>query len=204
MKTIFKTAHELVHNENISWDTLDLSMADVHHKGLYSIVIGGTEHGELTRVFIATEKIEPYALKLHSHTYDLRLGVIKGVFQHFQAVECGEGAKGPDSIYLDKYEYKSPLNGGNGLTYIKRAPYSIMNHYVPPGGEVFLDSSIIHTVAVEPGTMWIIKECGKKTETSIVLGEKFTTENLYTKINRNEISDIFIKLKKCLDVIVEK
>lgn len=204
MKTIFKIAHELVHNENILWDTLDLSMADVHHKGLYSIVIGGTEHGELTRVFIATEKIEPYALKLHSHTYDLRLGVIKGVFQHFQAVECGEGAKGTGSINLDKYEYKSPLNGGSGLKFIKRAPYSITNHYVPPSGEVFLDSSIIHTVAVEPGTMWIIKECGKKTETSIVLGEKFTTENLYTKINRNEISDIFIKLKKCLDVIVEK
>ena len=140
MKSIFKIAHELVHDENITWDTLDLSMADVHHKGLYSIVIGGTEHGELTRVFIATEKIEPYALKLHSHTYDLRLGVIKGVFQHFQAVECGEGAKGPGSIYLDKYEYKSPLNGGNGLKYIKRAPYSIMNHYVPPSGEVFFDS----------------------------------------------------------------
>ena len=74
MKSIFKIAHELVHDENITWDTLDLSMADVHHKGLYSIVIGGTEHGELTRVFIATEKIEPYVLKLHSHTYDLRLG----------------------------------------------------------------------------------------------------------------------------------
>lgn len=204
MKSIFKIAHELVHDENITWDTLDLSMADVHHKGLYSIVIGGTEHGELTRVFIATEKIEPYALKLHSHTYDLRLGVIKGVFQHFQAVECGEGAKGPGSIYLDKYEYKSPLNGGNGLKYIKRAPYSIMNHYVPPSGEVFFDSSIIHTVAVEAGTIWIIKECGKKTETSIVLGEKFTTENLYNKMDRGEISDIFLKLKNRLDKIVEK
>lgn len=204
MKSIFKIAHELVHDENITWDTLDLSMADVHHKGLYSIVIGGTEHGELTRVFIATEKIEPYALKLHSHTYDLRLGVIKGVFQHFQAVECGEGAKGPGSIYLDKYEYKSPLNGGNGLKYIKRAPYSIMNHYVPPSGEVFFDSSIIHTVAVEAGTIWIIKECGKKTETSIVLGEKFTTENLYNKMDRGEISDIFLKLKTRLDKIVEK
>lgn len=204
MKSIFKIAHELVHDENITWDTLDLSMADVHHKGLYSIVIGGTEHGELTRVFIATEKIEPYALKLHSHTYDLRLGVIKGVFQHFQAVECGEHALGPFCVYLDKYEYKSPLNGGNGLMYIKHAPYAIMNNYIPPCGEVFLDSSVIHTVAVEAGTMWIIKECGKKTKSSIVLGEKFTTENLYTKINRNEISDIFIKLKKCLDVIVEK
>lgn len=204
MKTIFKTAHELVHNENITWDTLDLSMADVHHKGLYSIVIGGTEHGELTRVFIATEKIEPYALKLHSHTYDLRLGVIKGVFQHFQAVECGEGAKGPGSVYLDKYEYKSPLNGGNGLKYIKRAPYSIMNHYVPPGGEVFFDSSIIHTVAVEAGTMWIIKECGKKTETSIVLGEKFTTENLYTKLNRLELDRWFWRARFALDEMMEK
>ena len=204
MKTIFKIAHELVHNENITWDTLDLSMADVHHKGLYSIVIGGIEHGELTRVFIATEKIEPYALKLHSHTYDLRLGVIKGVFQHFQAVECGEGAKGPGSIYLDKYEYKSPLNGGNGLKYIKRAPYSIMNHYVPPSGEVFFDSSIIHTVAVEAGTMWIIKECGKKTKTSIVLGEKFTTENLYTKMDRLELDRWFWKARFALDEMLEK
>ena len=177
MKTIFKTAHDLIHDESISWETLDLSMGDVHHKGLYSVVIGGTEHGELTRVFIATEKIEPFALKLHSHTYDLKLGVVKGVFQHFQAIE---------------------------LSYIAHAPFSITNHYVPLGGEVFLKSTEIHTVAVEPGTMWIIQECGKKSDTSIVVGEKFTTENLYTKLKRLEIDRWYWRARFALDEMMEK
>jgi hypothetical protein len=39
--------------KNPSIDSLNMSMSDTHHPGLFSLVIDGTEFGRLTRVFIA-------------------------------------------------------------------------------------------------------------------------------------------------------
>ena len=41
--------------ENVSKDSLDKSIEDCHVAGLFSLVVGGTENGELTRIFYATK-----------------------------------------------------------------------------------------------------------------------------------------------------
>ena len=56
---------------------LAMSMKDTHHKGVFSLVIGGTEFGKLTRVFIASEKLKPYKVQLHTHRYPIRITAIK-------------------------------------------------------------------------------------------------------------------------------
>lgn len=175
------------------------SMKDVHHPDLFSLVVDDKD-GNLTRVFIALKEIKPFAIKLHSHTYDLKLAVVSGVFQHFQALELGNGATGIGSVLLNKYQYKSVLKGGDGLTLIsENTPYGIMQSYIPPTGEIHMTCKDIHTVAVEEGTIWIVQEHGVKKEASIVLGEKFTTENLYNDVHPIEIDDMMCTVLKAID-----
>ena len=50
---IFEHTLELM--ENISYEALNKSIADCHIDGLFSLVVGGTENGELTRIFYATK-----------------------------------------------------------------------------------------------------------------------------------------------------
>ena len=109
-------------------ETLELSMNDVHHKGLFSLVIGGTEFGNLTRVFIADESIKPFEVQLHSHRYPIRLTLIKGEIKHYSATE--KHTVDCDTISLSKFNYKSPLNGGNGLSYLKEVNVSIIDYLV--------------------------------------------------------------------------
>lgn len=175
------------------------SMKDVHHPDLFSLVVDDKD-GNLTRIFIALKEIKPFSIKLHSHTYDLKLAVVSGVFQHFQAIECGYDAQGIGAIKLNKYQYKSALKGGDGLTLIsENTPFGILQSYIPPTGEINMSCSDIHTVAVEEGTIWIVQEHGVKKEASIVLGEKFTTENLYNDVHPIDIDDMMCTVLKAID-----
>lgn len=201
MSNVFESAYEMLINTD--QDALEKSLNDVHQEGLFSLVVGGTENGQLTRIFIATKKIKPFSLQLHSHCYDLNIGVIKGTFTHHTAIECGENAKGPNIAMLDKFKYKSPLNGGNGLEYVERAPFGITTTIIPEQGEIYLDHNDIHTVSASKGAMWIVQELGFQTKESIVVGKKFITENLYNPVEQFQINDMWQKVKAALKPIVE-
>ena len=62
---LFDEVLEMMRNPNK--DSLVKSLADVHCKGLFSLVVGGTENGNLTRIFYATKKIKPFDIQFHSH-----------------------------------------------------------------------------------------------------------------------------------------
>lgn len=199
MKNIFERTLDLMNSPDP--ESLLMSMDDVHQKGLFSLVVGGTENCKLTRIFIAKNKIKPFAAQLHSHVYDLNIGVIKGTFLHHSAHECGRNAKG---VNLGTYKYQSPLNGGVGLEYIEDKPYSLYDNYVPETGCIQLSHNDIHTVSVSKGTMWIVEELGVKSKSSIVVGKRFIVDGLYNQPKQYQVNDMYQIVKRELEIICDK
>lgn len=199
MENIFKRTLRLMEEPNV--ESLQMSMNDVHQKGLFSLVVGGTENCKLTRIFIAKNKIKPFAAQLHSHVYDLNIGVIKGTFLHHSAHECGRNAKG---VNLGTYKYQSPLNGGAGLEYIEDKPYSLYDNYVPETGSFYLNHNDIHTVSASKGTMWIVEELGVKSKSSIVVGKRFIVDGLYNQPKQYQVNDMYQIVKRELEIICDK
>jgi len=188
MKTkieFLKYIHGLL--KNPKQESLNLSMNDVHHKGLFSLVIGGTKFGNLTRVFIADNPILPYEVQMHTHRYPIRLTVIKGQVLHHVAYKAPSQTHGVSE--LSEFEYHSPLNGGAGLKYLRETLVNIIEHYIPIGATLVMDEKDYHTVSCSQGSIWIVEECGFKTETSKVLGVPFVTDGLYTPPKGFQIND---------------
>jgi len=180
-----KRIYDLLKNTN--QESLKLSMNDVHHKGLFSLVIDGTEFGKLTRVFIADEKLKPYQVQLHTHRYPIRLTTIKGDVKHVVAyrseiVDC-------HTVELSEFNYKSPLNGGDGLKYLKETNVIIKDYSLPIGATLQMTSDEFHTVACSKGSIWIVEELGFEKESSKVLGVPFITEGLYTEPKSFQVND---------------
>ena len=177
--------------ENVSKDSLDKSIEDCHVAGLFSLVVGGTENGELTRIFYAAKKIKPFHIQLHSHCYDLDIGVINGTVKHHIA-ERVSGLNNFHSLaWLKEYKYCSPLNGGNGLSYVQETPVNLFNVDLPVGSEITLSHNDIHTVSCSKGSVWIVKEKGFKTKESVVLGVPFITEGLYNAPKQYQVNDVY-------------
>ena len=191
-------------------EALEMSLADCHVKGVFSLVIDGDRnedgnliHGTLTRVFIATKKIKPFDIQMHSHRYNLTIGVVSGSFTHHVASNFSVSGCIKENVVTAKlYEYKSPLNGGNGLRYLHEYSYSLSSYSIPIGAEISLPCDLIHTVSVSKGTIWIVKEQGFRTDSSIVLGVPFQTEGLYNTPKQFQINDMFTLVKEKLEKVV--
>lgn len=188
----FKRIYGLVKKPNLN--SLLLSLADTHHKGVFSLVIHGEDFGRLIRVFIADKKIKPYEVQLHSHRYPLRITVIKGNVRHYIALRTH--TTNSNTVQLSEFEYKSPLNGGSGLKHIQDGIFVIKDNCLPIGASIEMSEKDIHTMSCSKGSIWIVEELGFKTESSIVLGVPFITEGLYNKPEMFQINDhfqIFVK-----------
>lgn len=173
--------------KNPSIESLNLSMADTHHKGLFSLVIDGTEFGNLTRVFISDTDLLPYEVQLHTHRYPIRITTIKGNIKHFVAyrsdiVDC-------HTVSLSEFNYRSPLNGGKGLSYEKETNVIIKDYHLPIGSTLQMTENEFHTVSCDKGSIWIVEEQGFANDSSRVLGVPFITEGLYNPPASFQIND---------------
>lgn len=180
-----KKVYDNLKNPNI--ESLNLSMADTHHKGLFSLVIDGTEFGKLTRVFIADTDLLPYEVQLHTHRYPIRLTTIKGNIKHFvvyrsEVVDCL-------TVSLSEFTYKSPLNGGKGLSYEKETNVIIKDYHLPIGSTLQMTENEFHTVSCDKGSIWIVEEQGFVNDFSRVLGVPFVVEGLYNPPASFQIND---------------
>lgn len=167
---------------NANEHELGLSIDNCHAKGLFSLVFNGTEFGKLTRAFIASKKVRPFDVQLHNHTYDLSITVIKGQVMHHTAT------LGKD-ILIPNYEYKSPLNGGNGLTFVGTKSIDMNTYHLPTTSKIFLHANEYHTVSCSKGSIWIVQEHGFQSKSSNVLGSPFTTDGLYPAPSMYQIND---------------
>ncbi|MDV3668198.1 hypothetical protein CMU39_09195 [Elizabethkingia anophelis] len=177
-------------------ESLKMSMADTHHKGIFSLVIDGTLPGTLTRAFISSVKLKPFEIQLHSHRYPIRLTVIKGNVRHYDA------HVNPSGISISKFDYKSPLNGGTGLSYSREVLVDIKDYALPVGSIISMDENDIHTVSCSKGSIWIVEELGFKTYNSTVLGVPFITEGLYNSPGQFQINDNFQILHQELKALI--
>ena len=189
---------------NVNKESLDKSIADCHIKGCFSLVVGGTEHGELTRVFVATKKINPFDIQFHSHRYSLKIGVIHGVFDHHIASEVSstDGVNG-NVVRLKTYKYKSPLNGGNGLWATGESLWELDSYKIPVGGQIYLPSQQVHSVSCKKGTIWVVQELGFKGDSSVVLGTNFETDGLYNPPKQFQVNNMYEKVMSRLKKLVE-
>ena len=189
--------------KNASKETLEMSVDNCHAEGLFSLVIGGNENGELTRAFIAKKKIKPYAVQLHTHRYNLSITVLAGSFLHHTAKRTN--AYGDDfQIALPRYKYTSPLNEGFGLVYDGQLHCHINSAYLPAGSTInHITAEDIHTVSCSAGTIWIVEELGFKEDFSYVYGKNFSVDNLYLKPSQSQINMAMRKLKITLNSFIE-
>lgn len=167
---------------NSPTDAIKKSLNNVHAKGLFSLVVSGEENGKLLRVFIATKKLKPLSVQLHSHRYPINLVAINGGITQYEAV-IGH------SVKLSQYKYKSFLNGGNGLRFVGIGNYSIKSYILPIGSILHMSENDIHTVSCTKGSIWIVEELGFKTDESTVLGVPFTVDGLYSEPTMFQIND---------------
>lgn len=183
--TLLKQMYELLKNPN--YESLNLSIGDAHKKGIFSLVIKGTDFGKLTRVFIVSKKIKPFDVQLHTHRYPIKLTSIKGNIRHHIAKQTKK--INSDTISLSKFEYKSPLNGGNGLKYKDETTVNVHDYALPIGSTLNISHKTFQTISCSKGSMWIIEEKGFKKNTSKVLGTPFITDGLYKKPKPSEIKN---------------
>lgn len=188
---------------NADKQSLDMSLQDCHVKGCFSLVVGGTEHGRLTRVFIATKKIKPFDIQFHSHRYDLKIGVVHGVFDHHIALEDDYGSYyNCESVRMKCFDYKSPLNGGTGLTKTGESNWKLNSYKVPVGAEMYLPYDLVHSVSCSKGSIWIVQEQGFTTDSSVVLGTDFATEGLYRKPEQFQVNNMYEQALSKLNKLV--
>lgn len=185
MKNIF----EEVYNYLIDCkpEILNKSLNDVHVKGLFSLVVNGSENGNLTRIFIAHKKIKPFDAQLHSHRYPIKIGVIKGNIKHHIANLSNTASC--DTLTMPFHEYRSPLNGGNGLKFKGSVGVKLKDFDLPMGSCLSMSEREIHTISCSKGSIWIVQEQGFKKDYSEVLGVPFITENLYNEPKQFQIND---------------
>jgi len=179
-------------------ESLNMSLDNVHAKGIFSLVISGTEHGKLTRIFVAHKKLKPYKVQLHTHRYPLRLTIIKGDIIHHIAKLNDDG-----SVILPLNSYKSPLNGGKGISSMGFAICDIVDQYLPAGSVINLTEDDFHTMSCSKGSIWIVEEMGFRHDESYVIGVPFETPNNYTKPGQyqinNNITVAFDAIKKLIN-----
>jgi hypothetical protein len=176
MYTFLKEIYETLKKPNS--ESLDLSMRDVHAKGIFSLVIDGTEFGKLTRVFIVDKKIKPFDIQYHTHRYPITITVLKGNITHHTA-EKVDANDVQDLISISEFEYRSVLNGGEGLRYSSDVKIKTNEYKLPVGSQIELGIEDYHTISCSKGSIWIVEEKGFKKDFSNVLGVPFTTDDLY-------------------------
>jgi hypothetical protein len=181
-------------------DSLKLSLADTHQKGIFSLVIAGKDFGKLTRVFISENKLKPYKVQLHTHRYPVKITTLKGNVKHHVAIP--QQQKGIGVVELSEFEYRSPLNGGSGLKYISEGFFMLNEYTLPIGSTTEMSEREYHTMSCSTGSIWIVEEQGFKTESSRVLGIPFITTSLYNEPKMFQVNDMCQIVAKELKKII--
>ena len=177
--------------------SLEMSMGNVHVKGLFSLVFHGEQAGHLTRAYLASSKVKPFDAQLHSHTYDLKITVLKGRVTHHLARKLDANERAATTIAA--YKYKSPLNGGDGvLVYSHEQAIAIEEYIIPPAATIHLRHSDIHTVSCSKSAIWVVEELGFRTAESTVLGAPFCTDDLYRKPEQFEVNNNYQAVRRRL------
>jgi len=182
--------------------SLNMSLGDVHAKGLFSLVFHGDKAGCLMRAYLANRKVKAFQAQFHSHTYDLKITVLKGRVIHHVAKKIDSPMVG--ALNIPAYTYRSPLNGGTGELSYSHEQLILMEEYViPPASTIYMSHKDIHTVSCSKGAIWVVEELGFKTKESETLGSPFHLDDLYRKPEQFEVNHNYQKLKRVTQKLIQ-
>jgi len=201
MKEFLKTILEKMNKPNN--ESLKFSMRNVHAKGVFSLVIDGTEFGKLTRIFIAHKKLKPFDVQYHTHRYPVTITTLKGNITHHTAeTNSDSNALYSGGLIMSLFNYKSVLNGGNGLNYVKEVEVKAKECRLPVGSKLHLGTFDFHTMSCDKGSIWIVEERGFEKDSSEVLGVPFTVDNLYNEPAMFQITDNCQKVDRVIKELI--
>ncbi len=183
--------------------SLDMSLGDVHAKGLFSLVVHGHEAGRLTRAYLAGRRVKPFDAQFHSHTYDLKITVIQGRVIHHVAKTLNAPEQG--ALKIPAYKYKSRLNGGDGAFRYSHDQFVSMEEYViPPAATIYLSHQDIHTVSCSKGAIWVVEELGFKAKDTLLLGSPFCVDDLYRKPEQFEVNNNYQRMRRATQKLMNE
>ncbi|WZE63552.1 hypothetical protein PANI_CDS0032 [Maribacter phage Panino] len=200
MKKVEHLRQLLTYFEIPDLSALNLSMNNVHYKGMFSLVIQGSEFGKLKRVFIAGEELREHEVQFHTHRYPITLTVLKGTVRHHTATPTQDTDQSVVSLSI--WDYLSPLNGGVGLTYHGEGGFKLDDYSLPETSTIYIEPHEYHTMSVSKGAIWVVEEYGFETEGSKVLGVPFILDDLYTKPKSFQTYGMFQRVKKQLKSLI--
>ncbi|MEP1230025.1 MAG: hypothetical protein ABJG88_05065 [Litorimonas sp.] len=183
--------------------SLDMSMGDVHAKGLFSLVFHGKKAGHLTRAYFANRRVKPFDAQFHTHTYDLKITVLKGRVIHHVARTLDAAEAG--ALKIPAYKYKSQLNGGDGAFRYSHDQFIMMEEYViPPAATIHMSHRDIHTVSCSKGAIWVVEELGFKTKDTLLLGSPFCVDDLYRKPEQFEVNNNYQHIRRATQKLMNE
>ena len=168
--------------------SFSMSLADVHAKGVFSLVIDGGKFGELTRVFIAHEGVKPFEVQFHTHRYNVRITTICGEIMHHVASEVSPMIL-PRTQFaeIDKYLYSNGITGQGNLKFLEKVRLEFGDYYLPLGANFEMARNRIHTMSCSPGSIWVVEELGDIRDFSHLYGVSFDTKQMYRQPAEGEI-----------------
>ena len=181
-------------------ETLNLSLVDVHHKGIFSLVIKGTRFGELTRVFISDVQINPFEVQLHTHRYPLQITALVGEIIHHVAFKSE--IEDLHTITIPCFNYHSPMNGEKKIEYVNDLHFIVKSYNMPIGSSVYMTEHDFHTMSCSKGSIWVVEEQGFRSDYSRFLGIPFETTNFYKKPTNYQLNSKRKQVTKLLQNIV--
>lgn len=196
-------------------DLPDMALRNCHTTGVDSIVLSYTpsEVIKMTRLFVAhtgkhrlnslRELGGNYIVAPHNHRYPLWITPIVGSFVNVNYNQS------PQGFGLDRYKFRSGVNGVMSTERICHSRWRETFTYVPNFSTIHLDSDQFHTVLLptvtSPFTCWIVQE-GQDERGSEILtpGPIIPDENLYQPMPLEDAWDLLSKVQLLVPLDFDK
>lgn len=169
------------------------SFKDFHAKGLDYICLVRTP--QLTRkVYFLNGDVTkvPEVVNPHDHRYAFQTRVLAGaMLDHTYSPTCGEMG----DVY-QKFDYRTPLNGGNGFTYVEEVKlFKRSSEKAERGQRLWRDADTIHTIQMlQDQTVLLLDQfedtvpIDQPTQTFVRKGyPEPSLDGLYTKFTADEV-----------------
>lgn len=150
-----KRATEAAGRSDTIWlDPMELVIAnsfkDFHARGLdYLCLSRSPKFTRKIYLFQGDASRAPEVVNPHDHRYPFVTRCLSGGVTNFEYARCLRGA--PDAMTYQRFDYRTPLNVGNGFTWAEEAHLCMMRamHYpAGPGAYYFSRVGDIHTIKV--------------------------------------------------------
>lgn len=135
------------------------SFKNFHVKGFDYLCLKRTpEHTRKVYFFDGDVSQLPEVVNPHDHRYDFRTTILSGVMSNSHYVEMAREGYGTKAY--NEFEWRTPLNGGDGFTWKKESHlFETQRIFHRPGDDYYMKAREFHTIRIHaPGTVLILDQ----------------------------------------------